>query len=171
MKAPRHISLRIPRGVETGSRLRLSGKGESGLRGGEHGDLYVVLHVRENSIFERHGDDLVCTAYITPAQAALGGDVDVPTPDGFARIKVPAGTASGKIFRLRDKGMPSLNGGSGDLHVRVEVETPQNLSSAQRKAYDALAAALSGDNFVEARKLAKQVERFYERRDALNGKK
>ena len=117
--------MRIPKGVETGSRLRLAGKGEAGLRGGSAGDLYVVLHVRESSIFDRQGDELICTVYVRPDVAALGGDVQVPTPEGYARLKIPAGTTSGKVFRLRGKGMPSLSGGTGDLHVRMEIEVPE----------------------------------------------
>jgi molecular chaperone DnaJ len=167
IKAPRHITLKIPKGVETGSRLRLTGKGESGSRGGEHGDLYVVLHVRDHEVFERHGDDLACNVHVSPVLAALGGDIDVPTPEGYARLKLPAGTATGKVFRLRDKGMPSLQGGYGDLHVRIEVEVPQNLGSGQRKALEAFAATLTPDNFPEARKFQKQTDRFFERRDAL----
>ncbi len=167
VKAPRHIALKIPKGVETGSRLRLTGKGESGTRGGEHGDLYVVLHVRDHEVFERHGDDLACNVYVSPVLAALGGDIDVPTPEGYARLKLPAGTATGKVFRLRDKGMPSLQGGHGDFHVRVEIEVPQNLGSGQRKALEAFAATLAPDNFPEARKFQKQADRFFERRDAL----
>lgn len=167
IKAPRHITLKIPKGVETGSRLRLTGKGESGSRGGEHGDLYVVLHVRDHEVFERHGDDLACTVHVSPVLATLGGDIDVPTPEGYARLKLPAGTSTGKVFRLRDKGMPSLQGGNGDLHVRIEVEVPQNLGSGQRKALEAFAATLTPDNFPEARKFQKQTDRFFERRDAL----
>ena len=167
VRVPRHIALKIPKGVETGSRLRLGGKGESGLRGGPHGDLYVVLHVREHDIFERHGDDLACVVHVSPAQAALGGDIEVPTPEGYARIKIPPGTATGKIFRLRDRGMPSLHGGCGDLHVRVDIEVPQNLSSRQRKALEDFAAACTADNFPESRKCQKQADRFFERREAL----
>jgi molecular chaperone DnaJ len=167
VKAPRHIALKIPKGVETGSLLRLTGKGESGARGGEHGDLYVVLHVRDHEVFERHGDDLACNVHVSPALAALGGDIDVPTPEGYARLKLPPGTATGKVFRLRDKGMPSLQGGNGDFHVRVEIEVPQNLGSGQRKALEAFAATLAPDNFPEARKFQKQADRFFERRDAL----
>ena len=167
VKTPRHIALKIPKGVETGSRLRLSGKGESGLRGGPYGDLYVVLHVRDHEIFERHGDDLACNVHVSPVLAALGGDVEVPTPEGYARIKLPAGTTTGKVFRLRGKGMPSLHGGCGDLHVRVDVEVPQGLSSKQRKALEEFAALCTPDNFPEARKRQKQTERFFERRDAL----
>ncbi len=167
VKTPRHIALRIPKGVETGSRLRLTGKGESGLRGGPAGDLYVVLHVREHDIFERHDDDLVCTVHVSPAVAALGGDIDIPTPDGFARIKLPAGTPNGKVFRLRDKGMPNLNGGTGDLHVRVDLEVPQHLSSKQKRLLEDFAAQTSADNFPESAKLNKDVEKFFARRDTL----
>lgn len=167
IKAPRHITLKIPKGVETGSRLRLTGKGESGARGGEHGDLYVVLHVRDHEVFERHGDDLACNVHVSPVLATLGGDIDVPTPEGYARLKLPAGTTTGKVFRLRDKGMPSLQGGYGDLHVRIEVEVPQNLGGGQRKALETFAATLTPDNFPEARTFQKQTDRFFERRDAL----
>jgi len=167
IRAPRHIVLKIPRGVETGSRLRVGGQGESGLRGGPHGDLHVVLHVREHDIFERHGDDLACNVHISPVLAALGGDVEVPTPEGYARIKIPAGTTAGKIFRLRDKGMPSRYGGCGDLHVRMDIEVPQGLSSRQRRALEDFAATCTADNFPEARKLQKQTERFFTRRDTL----
>jgi molecular chaperone DnaJ len=99
--------------------------------------------------------------------AALGGDVEVPTPEGYARIKIPAGTATGKIFRIRDKGMPSLHGGAGDLHVRVDIEVPQSLNSRQRRALEDFSAACTPDNFPEARRRQKQTDRFFERRDAL----
>jgi len=167
VKMPRHIVLKIPKGVETGSRLRVGGQGESGLRGGPHGDLHVILHVREHDIFERHGDDLACNVFISPVLAALGGDVEVPTPEGYARIKIPAGTTAGKIFRLRDRGMPSRHGGCGDLHVRMDIEVPQGLSSRQRRALEDFAATCTADNFPEARKLQKQTERFFTRRDTL----
>ena len=167
VKAPRHIALRIPKGVETGSRLRLTGKGESGMRGGPAGDLYVVLHVRDHDIFQRQDDDLVCTVHISPVIAALGGDIDIPTPDGNARIKLPAGTPNGKVFRLRDKGMPSLNGGCGDLHVRVEIEVPAHLSSKQKRSLEEFAAQSTLDNYPEAAKLNKEINAFFTRRDAL----
>ena len=167
VKTPRHIALRIPKGVETGSRLRLSGKGESGLRGGPAGDLYVVLHVREHDVFQREDDDLVCTVHISPVTAALGGDIDIPTPDGHARIKVPAGTPNGKVFRLRDKGMPNLNGGSGDLHVRVEIEVPTHLSSKQKKLLEEFASLTTADTFPDAARQNQAVDAFFARRDAL----
>ncbi|MDD2456708.1 MAG: molecular chaperone DnaJ [Kiritimatiellae bacterium] len=167
VKTPRHIALRIPKGVETGSRLRLSGKGESGMRGGPAGDLYVVLHVRAHEIFQREDDDLACVVHVSPARAALGGDIDIPTPDGHARIKLPAGTPNGKIFRLRGKGMPNLNGGCGDLHVRVEIEVPANLSSKQKRALEDFESLTSSSNYPEAAKRAKAVDVFYARRDSL----
>ena len=167
VKTPRHIALRIPKGVETGSRLRLSGKGESGLRGGPAGDLYVVLHVREHDVFQREDDDLVCTVHISPVTAALGGDIDIPTPDGHARIKVPAGTPNGKVFRLRDKGMPNLNDSSGDLHVRVEIEVPTHLSSKQKKLLEEFASLTTADTFPDAARQNQAVDAFFARRDAL----
>lgn len=168
VKTPRHIALRIPKGVETGSRLRLTGKGESGMRGGPAGDLYVVLHVREHDVFQREDDDLICTVHISPVVAALGGDIDIPTPDGHARIKLPAGTPNGKVFRLRGKGMPTLNGGCGDLHVRVELEVPAHLSSKARRLLEEFAALTSADNYPEAAKQHKAIDAFFARRDALH---
>ena len=167
VKTPRHIALRIPRGVETGSRLRLTGKGDCGLRGGPEGDLYVILHVRNHALFQREEDDLTCTVYVSPVQAAIGGDIDIPTPDGHARIKLPAGTPNGKVFRLRDKGMPSLNGGCGDLHVRIEIEVPVHLSAKQKRLLEEFAETTSPDNYPEAAKQNKSVESFFQRRDLL----
>lgn len=168
IKTPRHIALRIPKGVETGSRLRLSGKGESGLRGGPSGDLYVVLHVREHDVFERQDDDLACTVHVSPVIAALGGDIEIPTPDGHARIKLPAGTPNGKVFRLRAKGMPTLNGGCGDLHVRVEIEVPSHLSSKQKRLLEEFASQTTAENFPDAARQNKAIESFFARRDALH---
>ncbi|MBR4172496.1 MAG: molecular chaperone DnaJ [Kiritimatiellae bacterium] len=166
-RKPRKISMKIPKGVESGSRLRLAGKGEAGLRGGSAGDLYVVLHVRESPIFDRQGDELICTVYVRPDVAALGGDVQVPTPEGYARLKIPAGTTSGKVFRLRGKGMPSLSGGTGDLHVRMEIEVPEHLSSKQKKALEAFAEVCTDDNYPLNNRQEQQVKQFYDRRDSL----
>jgi molecular chaperone DnaJ len=127
------IKLRIPAGVETGSRLRSSGNGEAGLRGGPAGDLYVVLHVKAHSIFQRDGDDLLCEVPVSFVQAALGADIPVPTLDGQASVKVPAGTQPGTMFRLKGKGIKNIQGyGHGDLHVRINVEVPTHLSAAQK---------------------------------------
>ena len=127
------IKLKIPAGVDTGSRLRSAGNGESGFRGGPYGDLYVVLHVKPHEMFQRDGDDLLCEVPIGFVQAALGAEVEVPTLDGKTSIRIPAGTQSGSMFRLKGRGMRNVQGyGQGDLHVRILVEVPTHLSSAQK---------------------------------------
>lgn len=127
------IKIKIPAGVDTGARLRSSGNGEAGVRGGGPGDLYVVLHVRAHEIFQREGDDLICEVPIRFVEAALGGEIEVPTLTGKAQIKIPPGTQNGTIFRLKGKGVKNLQGyGHGDLHVRVVVEVPTHLNNAQR---------------------------------------
>ena len=119
--------------MDTGSRLRSSGNGEAGTRGGSAGDLYVVLHVKPHDIFEREGDDLICEVPISFVQAALGAEVEVPTLTGTAQIKIPPGTQPATLFRLKGKGIKNVQGhGIGDLHVRVTVEVPTHLNSAQR---------------------------------------
>jgi molecular chaperone DnaJ len=128
------VRLRIPAGVDTGARLRSSGNGEGGLRGGSAGDLYVVLHVREHEIFQREGDDLICEVPIQFVDAALGADVDVPTLTEPAQIRIPPGTQNGAVFRLKGRGVKNVQGyGHGDLHVRVTVEVPTKLNTAQKE--------------------------------------
>src|SRR5437588_2797767 len=127
------IKLRIPAGVDSGSRLRSAGNGEAGLRGAASGDLYVVVHVKPHPIFQRDGDDLLCEVPVSFVQAALGAELDVPTLDGKTNIKVPPGTQPGTMFRLKGKGVKNVQGyGHGDLHVRITVEVPTHLSAAQR---------------------------------------
>lgn len=127
------IKLRIPAGVDAGARLRSTGNGEAGLRGGPSGDLYVVLHLKEHEIFQRDGDDLLCEVPVSFVQAALGTEVQVPTLADKATIKIPAGTQPGTVFRLRGKGVKNLQGyGHGDLHVRISVEVPTHLTSVQK---------------------------------------
>jgi molecular chaperone DnaJ len=127
------VKLKIPAGVDTGTRLRSAGNGEAGTRGGPQGDLHVVLHVRNHEIFHRDGDDLVCEVPISFVQAALGAEIEVPTLSGKANIRVPAGTQSGTVFRLRGRGISNVQGyGVGDLHVRVNVEVPTHLNAAQK---------------------------------------
>jgi molecular chaperone DnaJ len=127
------ITLRIPPGVDNGSRLRSSGNGEAGKRGGQFGDLYVILHVKAHEIFHRDGDDLLCEVPISFTIAALGGEIEVPTLDGKAQIKIPAGTQTGGVFRLRGQGIRNVHGhGHGDLHVQVTVEVPARLNADQR---------------------------------------
>ena len=168
VRARRRISLRIPRGVETGSRLRLSGKGEGGGRGGPAGDLYVVVHVRDHELFERQGDDLICSMPVSPVIAALGGEIEIPTPDGFAKIKLPPGTPNGKVFRLRDKGAPNIEGhGAGDLHVRVVLEVPTRISNKQRKLLEDFAASTDDSNYPDAARVHKTASEFFTRRDVL----
>jgi len=127
------IPLRIPAGVDTGSRLRSAGNGEAGFRGGPSGDLYVVLHVKAHEIFQRDGDDLLCEVPVDFVQAALGADIEVPTLDSKAALKIPAGTQPGTMFRLKGKGVKNIQGyGHGDLHVRINVEVPTHLSAPQK---------------------------------------
>lgn len=139
------IKLRIPAGVDTGSRLRSSGNGEAGWRGGSPGDLYVVLHVRSHEIFQRDGDDLLCEVPVSFIQAALGADIDVPTLDGKAVLHVPAGTQPGTMFRVKGKGIRNVQGyGTGDLHVRVSVEVPKHLTVAQKAKLQEFASLCTG---------------------------
>jgi len=139
------ITLRIPPGVDTNSRLRSAGNGEAGWRSGPSGDLYVVLHVKPHEIFQRDGDDLLCEVPVNFVQAALGSEVDVPTLDGKANIKIPAGTQPGAMFRLKGKGVKNIQGyGHGDLHVRINVEVPTHLSSAQKAKLQEFAELCNG---------------------------
>ena len=160
---PSKIKLKIPCGVDTGSRLRSIGNGQAGLRGGPSGDLYVILHVKPHEIFQRDCDDLLCEVPVGFVQAALGTDIEVPTLTGKAEIKIPAGTQPGTMFRLKGKGVKNVQGyGHGDLHVRVLVEVPTHLSSAQRAKLEEFAALCNGKEspisqgfFEKAKKLFK----------------
>ena len=168
-RAKRKVALKIPKGVDTGSRLRLSGKGGGGLRGGEPGDLYVVVAVRDSEIFLRDGLDLEVVVPVSPVMAAIGGAVDVPTPDGIATLKIPSGTPNGKQFRMRGKGMPSLRGlGTGDLVVRIVFEVPQRLTAKQRGALEDLEKILEPENFPESQRLASAAKKFYQRKEKLS---
>jgi molecular chaperone DnaJ len=168
VKTRKKLTLKIPRGVETGSRLRLSGKGEGGIRGGQPGDLYVVLHVREHNIFQRIGDDLRCDMPIPFDTAALGGEIQVPTIDGYAKLKIAPGTETGKVFRLKGKGMPNVEGyGRGDLHVRIIPEVPAKLNSKQKKTLKEFQEVAEESNYPMGRKFARLAEDFFERRQAM----
>ncbi|MGL4974843.1 MAG: molecular chaperone DnaJ, partial [Bosea sp. (in: a-proteobacteria)] len=131
----RQLSVNVPAGVEDGTRIRLSGEGEAGLRGGPTGDLYIFLSVKPHAIFQRDGSDLFCRVPLGLTSAALGGEIEVPTLDGGkAAVKIPEGTQNGKQFRLKGKGMPVLRARDvGDLYIQVQVETPQNLTRRQRE--------------------------------------
>jgi molecular chaperone DnaJ len=156
------LNVRIPAGVDTGSRLRSVGNGEAGLAGGSAGDLYIVLTVREHELFERQGDDLFCEIPIKFTLATLGGSIELPTLFGKATLKIPAGTQSGTTFRLREKGMPSLRGGrQGDQLVRVHVEVPQSLTAEQRKLLEEF-ARISGDaNEPTSRSFFEKAKKFF----------
>ncbi|SEH60155.1 chaperone protein DnaJ [Bathymodiolus azoricus thioautotrophic gill symbiont] len=128
------LSAKIPAGVDTGNRIRLTGEGEAGARGGPNGDLYIEIHVRPHNIFERHGNDLYCGVPIDFASAALGGSIEVPTLSGKLKIKIPEGTQTDKQFRLKGKGITGLQGsGTGDLICQVKLETPVNLNTKQKE--------------------------------------
>jgi len=134
VRRSRTLSVKVPAGVDTGDRVRLAGEGEAGRNGGPPGDLYVEIHVREHPIFERDGVHLSCEVPVSFATASLGGTLNVPTLEGDVALKIPAETQSGRIFRLRDKGVKPVRGGSrGDLFCRVVVETPVHLSAEQRE--------------------------------------
>lgn len=147
LKHSEKLDVRIPPGVETGSKLKLSSEGEAGDRGGPPGNLYIVLSVGKHSVFERVGDDIVCERDISFPLAALGGEIEVPTLKGNVKIKIPAGTQTGKVFRLRGYGVKSLQGGEGDQLVKIFVRTPTNVSEKQRELLLQLAKE-EGDNLT-----------------------
>jgi molecular chaperone DnaJ len=141
------IKLKIPAGIADGSRLRSSGNGEAGIRGGPAGDLYVVIHIKEHPIFQREDDNLYCEVPISFTLAALGGEIPVPTLEGKANLKVPAGTQSGQVFKLRGKGVANVNARDhGDLFARLLVEVPSRLNSEQRQKLEEFAALCGEEN-------------------------
>jgi molecular chaperone DnaJ len=151
VRRSRKLSVKVPAGVDTGDRVRLSGEGEAGRNGGPPGDLYVEIHVREHPIFERDGEHLSCEVPVSFATAALGGSVEVPTLEANVTLKIPGETQSGRVFRLRDKGVKPVRGGArGDLFCRVVVETPVNLSTDQRELIRRLDDSLRHDSHRHA---------------------
>lgn len=155
------ITLHVPAGVSTGTKLRSSGNGDAGVHGGETGDLYVFIEVKPHDIFTREGSDLLCTMPVTLADAVCGGVLTVPTLDGPSKLKMPAGTQSGTIFRIRNQGVPALKGsGRGDLLVEVQVETPTKLNSAQEKALKGFTETLKDSNQPEVNEFRKRAARF-----------
>ena len=156
------IKIKIPAGVEDGTRLRSTGQGEGGARGGPPGDLYVVLHVEPHEIFQREGTDLFCSVPISFAKAALGGEVKVPTLEGSAVLRVPAGTPSGKVFRLRGKGLPEVHGrGVGDLHAKLYVEVPTKLNSVQKAHLQAFADSCDEHTHPEESSFFRKAKDFF----------
>lgn len=165
VKNRKQLMLKIPPGVETGSRLRLSGRGEGGAQGAPAGDLYVILHVQSHSLFQRQGRDLFCEVPIPLDVALRGGEIQVPTIEGWASLKLAPGTENGKLFRLHDKGVPELGPeGPGDLHVRVVVEVPKNLSSVQKRKLKEFMDTCAADQYPGRNQFKKHAEEFMERR-------
>ncbi|WP_113911080.1 molecular chaperone DnaJ [Roseovarius dicentrarchi] len=163
----RALSVNIPAGVETGTRIRLSGEGEAGMRGGPPGDLYIFIEVAKHSLFEREESNLYCKVPVSMITAAIGGDIEVPTIDGGrSKVKIPAGSQSGRQMRLRSKGMPALRGGSaGDMFIELAVETPVNLTSKQKELLREF-EALSEDNNPESKSFFRSVKSFW---DSMKG--
>lgn len=153
------LEIRIPGGVEPGSRLRVAGEGEAGYHGGPPGDLYVIILVNEHPVFKRQGDDIYCDVPVTFPQAALGTELKVPTLEGEEKLRIPEGTQSGTVFRLRGKGVLNLNGmGRGDQLVRINVTTPSRLTRRQRELLEQLA-----EEMPAAEPAAPQEESFFDR--------
>ncbi len=157
------IKLRIPAGVDTGTRLRSTGNGDAGVRGGASGDLYVFLHVRDHDVFERDDADLFCTVPLPFSIAAMGGELKVPTLDGQSSIKIPVGTQGGTVFRVREKGMPTLSGGrKGNLNVTVQVEVPTKLNADQQEKLNAFAESIGEHNSPMQEGFFKKAKRFFD---------
>ncbi len=166
VKESKNLKVKIPAGVDNGDRIRVSGEGEAGSLGGPNGDLYVQINLKQHAIFERQENDLYCEVPISFVTAALGGELDVPTLDGRVNLKIPAETQSGKVFRLRGKGIKSVRGfGIGDLLCKVVVETPVNLNKEQRKLLEQLEESLEGSKKKHSPKSSswfQGVKKFFE---------
>jgi molecular chaperone DnaJ len=156
------INLKIPAGIREGTRLRSLNNGEAGVNGGPPGDLYVVIHVKEHKIFQREDDDLYCEVPIPFWIATLGGEIDVPTLEGRAHLKVPAGTQSGQMFKLRGKGIVNVNGRShGDLFARLIVEVPSRLDAEQRRKLEEFAALCGEENTPMRKSFFERAKEFF----------
>jgi len=165
IKQHKTLSVKIPAGVDNDDRIRLSGEGEHGVNGGPPGDLYVVIHTKPHAVFQRDHNDLHCEMPISFSTAALGGEIEIPTLDGAARIKIPAETQSGKQFRLRGKGIKGVRSASyGDLHCHVIVETPVNLTERQKellREFETINATDSGHHNPRAKSWMDKVKDFF----------
>jgi molecular chaperone DnaJ len=156
------IKLKIPAGIADGSRLRSSGNGEAGIRGGPAGDLYVVIHIKEHPIFQREDNNLYCEVPVSFSLAALGGEIPVPTLEGKANLKVPAGTQSGQVFKLRGKGVANVNGRDrGDLFARLLVEVPTRLNMEQRQKLEEFASLCGEENTPLHRSFFERAREFF----------
>lgn len=160
----RSLSVNIPAGIEDGTRIRLAGEGEAGLRGGPNGDLYIFLSIKPHDLFQRDGADLFCKVPISMTTAALGGSFEVSTLDGTqTRVKVPEGTQNGKQFRLRGKGMPILRQSAvGDLYIQVAIETPQSLTKRQRELLEEFERISSKENHPQSTGFFARMKEFFD---------
>jgi len=160
----RALSVNIPAGVETGTRIRLSGEGEAGMRGGPTGDLYIFIEVADHPLFQRDGNDLFCRVPVSMVTASLGGEIEVPTIDGGrSRVKVPEGSQSGRQMRLRSKGMPALRGpGVGDMYIELQVETPVKLNSEQKALLRQFEESCAKSNNPNASGFFDKVKSFWD---------
>ena len=156
------IKINIPAGVDDGTRLRSTGNGDAGLRGGQPGDLYVFLHIKAHDVFQREEDDLFCEVPMPFATATLGGELKVPTLEGKSSIKIPAGTQGGTTFRLRNRGIKDLRtGGKGDLHIEVHVEVPTKLDSEQKEKLKAFSESIGEENNPMQESFFEKAKRFF----------
>ncbi|HWV17749.1 MAG TPA: molecular chaperone DnaJ [Rhodocyclaceae bacterium] len=164
-KTHKTLSVKIPAGIDEGDRIRLSGEGEAGVNGGPNGDLYVQVHLKEHSVFQRDHDDLHCEMPVSIAVAALGGEIEIPTLDGIARLKIPAETQTGKVFRLRGKGIKGIRSiGHGDLLCHVVVETPVKLTARQKELleeFERISQAEAGVHNPKAQSWMDKVKDFF----------
>lgn len=162
-RVEKDLQLRIPPGVDTGSRLRVAKEGEGGVNGGGPGDLYVIIHVKPHEVFRREGNDIICEVPIDFATAALGGVVDVPTISGKTRMKIPEGTQNGTMLRIKGKGIPALKGGyRGDQIVKILVEVPVALTKQQRGLLSYYADSVNERNHPQRAEFASKAKRFLE---------
>jgi molecular chaperone DnaJ len=171
VEGQQQISVKVPPGIHDGARLRLVGEGEAGISGGSAGDLYVVIGIREHALFEREGSDLMCEVPVPFVCAALGGEIDVPTLEGKLSMQIPEGTQSGKVLRLRGKGLPPLQPGAdparlermrGELYVRIFVEVPTKLSPRQRELLEEFARETDTDVSPASKSFMDKLRDFFE---------
>jgi len=162
IKTQRKLSINIPRGIEIGSRLKIVNEGEHGINGGKNGDFYIIVNSLTHDIFDRNGNDLATHIFISPLVASIGGEIDVQTPWGITKLKIPAGTKSGKVFRIPGQGVHSSSG-NGDLYIESEIETISNITPEQKKAIEKLSKILKIDNFTNSKNLHDKCESFWNR--------
>jgi molecular chaperone DnaJ len=167
IKTKKNLSIQIPKGVDDGTQIRLSGKGDTGYRGGADGDLYAIITVQKHKIFQRSEENLYYKLPISMTDAALGTEIEVPTIDGGkAKVKIPAGTQNGKQLRLREKGMPNLRSENiGDLYLEINVIVPENLSKDQKKLLEEFKRTEDTNNTSEIKNFFNKAKKFWEKID------